>query len=98
MDAGIATGFTSSGLKASDFGKNIQTLLENGYDEAGLVRMMTLNTAAILGIDRNTGSLQKGKLADFSVRTAPLSDKDSKVLYGISAGHFTEFTQEGRRR
>jgi imidazolonepropionase-like amidohydrolase len=98
MDAGITTGFTSSGMKASDFGKQVQTLLENGYDEGRLVRMMSINTAAILGLDRNTGSLQKGKLADFSVRTAPLSDKESKVLYGISAGHFTEFIQEGRRR
>ncbi|TVQ08332.1 MAG: hypothetical protein EA364_15605 [Balneolaceae bacterium] len=98
MEAGVKTGFSSSGMKASDFGKHVQTLLENGYEEAALVRLMTINTAAILGIERNTGSLQRGKLADFSVRTAPLSDKNSKVLYGISAGKFTEFSQEGRRR
>lgn len=98
MDAGITTGFTSSGLKVSDFGKHLQTLLDNGYEETDLIRMMTLNTALILGIERNTGSIERGKLASFTVRNAPISEKNSRVLYGVTAGTFTEFTQESRRR
>ncbi|MFU8860202.1 MAG: amidohydrolase family protein [Cyclonatronaceae bacterium] len=98
MDAGVTTGFTSSGIKISDFSKHFQTLLENGYEETVLVRMMTLNTARILGIERNTGSIERGKLANFTVRNAPVSNKNSRVLYGISAGNFTEFSHDSRRR
>ena len=42
-------------------------LVENGYDEDEALSLITLNAAKVLGIDKNTGSLEIGKDADFIV-------------------------------
>ena len=42
-------------------------LIENGYDENEALALITLNAAKVLGTDKNTGSLEIGKDADFIV-------------------------------
>lgn len=47
--------------------RNYQLLLEAGFTPVQTIQIMTLNGARILGIDRDVGTVQAGKLADLVV-------------------------------
>jgi hypothetical protein len=97
-EAGVTVGFSSSGMPASDFNDNLMLLLENGYSETELLELFTINTARILGITLKTGSLEQGRIANFSVRTAPLADENSRVYMIVTTGKLTELPEERNGR
>lgn len=47
--------------------RNYELLLEAGFSPVEAIRIMTLNGATILGVDRELGSIAPGKLADLVV-------------------------------
>ena len=57
-----------------------------GLDRDAALRAITLSPAEILGIAAQTGSLQKGKLADVVVCDRPLFATDSRVLFVLQEG------------
>ena len=57
-----------------------------GVDEATALRAITLTPAEILGVSRDVGSLEAGKLADVVVFSAPIFSSDARVLRVLSAG------------
>ena len=58
----------------------------HGLDEATAIRSITLTPAEILGVAKETGSLERGKLGDLLVTDKPLLTSDAKVLHVLSAG------------
>lgn len=91
LDAGVQVGFASNGLKPADLKKNFEILLtDGGLTEIELLRILTVNTASILGMGTRTGSLGIGQMADLVVTTNPLSDKSMRVVYTVAAGELTE--------
>lgn len=58
----------------------------HGLDEATAIRSITLTPAEILGVAKETGSLERGKLGDLVVTDKPLLASDAKVLHVLSAG------------
>lgn len=50
------------------------------------LRALTIDAAELLGVARECGSLEAGKLADVVVTSAPLLSSESRVLRVISAG------------
>lgn len=60
---------TGSGGALPGFGdqRNYELLVEAGFTPTEAVRVMTLNGAKILGIERETGSIERGKRADLVV-------------------------------
>ena len=57
-----------------------------GLDPDTALRAITLTPAEILGVSREVGSLEPGKLADIAVFSAPIFASDSRVLLVLSAG------------
>jgi hypothetical protein len=100
IDAGLTVGFAGNGFDLKDFNEKIGYLTESGLTEAQITRMLTLNTASVLGIDRNVGSIQKGQIASFSIRTAPYTDKNSVIRHVSVGGVIREITNNtpGRTR
>lgn len=47
--------------------RNYELLIEAGFTPAQVVQIMTLNGAKVLGVDRELGSIEVGKLADLVV-------------------------------
>ena len=47
--------------------RNYELLLEAGFTPVEVVQIMTLNGAKVLGVDRDLGSIERGKLADLVV-------------------------------
>ena len=91
MEEGINPGFASDGLKLKELQKNMKTMQDNGLTEQQLLKILTINTAEILGIQNVTGELEEGNLASFSVFTKPFTEKKAKVKYSVSGGNLTEF-------
>lgn len=92
MDAGVTVGYASNGMKLGDLSGHVKTLLEEGgLDQNQLLRIMSQNTAEILGIGNRVGELEDGRIASFSVFTKPYTEEKTKVLYSVSSGMLTEF-------
>lgn len=60
---------TGNGGALPGFGdqRNLELLVEAGFTPVEALRIMTLNGAKVLGVDRDLGSVEAGKLADIVV-------------------------------
>jgi len=97
MDAGVKVGYASNGLKLDDFHKNLQTLSEEGYADGVLLKLLTVNTADILGSGKALGDIDGGKVAGFTAFTKPFTDKDTKAIYAVSEGTLYELTSPNQK-
>ena len=92
MDAGVSVGYASAGLELKDLSKKLEILLdEGGLSEADVVNLMSLNTAAILGLGNTLGSLSSGMNASFTVYDKAMTEEKAKALHSISNGTIYEF-------
>jgi imidazolonepropionase-like amidohydrolase len=68
---------TGNGGALPGFGdqRNLELLVEAGFDVPQAIRIMTLNGAIALGVDDELGSVEVGKIADLAVvRGNPAAD------------------------
>jgi imidazolonepropionase-like amidohydrolase len=79
--AGIRFSITSYGMEnMKDFWTNIRTAIDNGLSQKQALMAMTEVPAAMIGISDKTGTLEKGKLANFLITSDSLF-KPSNVIY-----------------
>jgi imidazolonepropionase-like amidohydrolase len=93
--AGIPFAFTTIGLNPADAMKNMRLMIENGLSENTALAALTSQPASMLGIQKFAGSLEKGKLANIVVMTAPIFDKQSQVKMVVADGYL--FTYETKQ-
>jgi imidazolonepropionase-like amidohydrolase len=69
--------------------RELELLREAGFHPLEVIRSATLNAAQALGMEKDLGSVEIGKLADIVIIDAnPL--KNLQVLYGTGAIHLTQ--------
>lgn len=79
--AGIPFSITANGLeKSSDFWSNIRKAIDYGLSEEDALNALTITPAEFLGVSDKLGSLEKGKLANFIITSAPLF-KSEAIIY-----------------
>lgn len=93
VDNGVNVGITIEGLKPADFRKKLALLLESGLTEQQINQLLTSNTASILGIGSNFGSLKSGYQATMVVFDGEMTTKDSKLVYVTEGSHLKEVKQ-----
>lgn len=76
---GVAFALVSGAGKAGDFLPGIRKAIENGLSPDDALHATTLAPARIFGVDRQLGSLERGKIANVVISDKPLFDKDAKV-------------------
>lgn len=76
---GVTFALVSGAGKSADFVPGIRKAIENGLSADDALRAITLAPARIFGVERQLGSLERGKIANVVVSDKPLFDKDSKV-------------------
>ncbi len=76
---GVAFALVSGPGKTGDFMPGIRKAIEKGLSADDALRATTMNPARIFGIDRQLGSLERGKIANVVVSDKPIFDKDAKV-------------------
>jgi imidazolonepropionase-like amidohydrolase len=79
--AGIRFSLTAYGLESmKDFWTNIRTAIENGLTEKQALLSLTEVPAAMIGISDQTGTLEKGKLANFLITSEPLFNSGNVIF------------------
>jgi len=79
--AGIRFALTAYGLESmKDFWTNIRTAVDNGLTEKQALLSLTEVPAAMIGISDQTGTLEKGKLANFLITSDNLF-KSGNVIF-----------------
>jgi imidazolonepropionase-like amidohydrolase len=94
--AGIPFAFTTIGVKPADIHKNLRVMIENGLSEQAALAALTTQPAAMLGIQKFAGTLEKGKMANMVITTAPLFDKDSEVKMLVADGHVYQYEAKAK--
>jgi imidazolonepropionase-like amidohydrolase len=77
--SGVAFALVSGAGKTGDFLPGIRKAIDNGLSADDALRATTLWPARIFGVDRQLGSLDRGKIANLVVSDKPLFEKDAKV-------------------
>jgi len=78
--AGIPVALSTKGCKSqSEFMDNLRKAVEAGFPKEAALRAMTIDAARIFGVDRQTGTLEVGKIANVTVMTGDFLDAKSKV-------------------
>ncbi len=76
---GVPFALVSGPAKTSEFISGIRKAIDNGLSSDDALRATTINPARILGIDRELGSIERGKIANIVVSDKGIFDKESKV-------------------
>ena len=83
VTVGTDSGFIFQ-LYGFSFVREMELLREAGFHPLEIIRSATLNGAEALGMDKDLGSVEVGKLADFVIlEENPL--ENLQVLYGVGA-------------
>ena len=77
--AGVQFALVSGSGSASDFLRGIRTAIANGLTADDALRAVTLSPARIFGVERQLGSLERGKIANVIVTDRPLFERRAKV-------------------
>jgi hypothetical protein len=91
VTAGSDSGYIYK-LYGFDYIRELELLLEAGFHPLEVIRAATLKGAEALGLDKEIGSVEPGKLADLVVVPENPLD-DLKVLYGTGAIRVTADNQ-----
>lgn len=76
---GVTFALVSGAGKTADFIPGIRKAVENGLSADDALRATTLAPARIFGVDRQLGSLERGKIANVVISDKPLFEKEAKV-------------------
>ncbi|HEV7237599.1 MAG TPA: amidohydrolase family protein [Thermoanaerobaculia bacterium] len=76
---GVAFALVSGAAKTSELLPGVRKAIENGLSAEDALRAMTLAPARIFGVDRQLGTLERGKIANVVVSDKPLFEKEAKV-------------------
>jgi imidazolonepropionase-like amidohydrolase len=77
--SGVLFALVSGAGKTADYVPGIRKAIDNGLSADDALRATTINPAKIIGIDRQLGSLERGKIANVVITDKPIFDKESKV-------------------
>lgn len=78
--SGVAFALVSGAGKSGDFLPGIRKAIENGLAPEEALRATTIAPARIFGVDRQLGTLERGKIANVVVSDKPLFEEDAKVV------------------
>lgn len=86
-NAGITFAITSSGLKnISDFNANLRKAFQYGLSEKDILAALTVNPASMLGINKEIGTLEAGKTANFFISSSHFLAEKSSILHNWVKG------------
>ena len=88
-NAGVTFALVSGSGKTGDFLPGIRKAIENGLTPEDALKATTLTPARIFGVDRQLGSLERGKIANVVVSDAPLFDAKARVTHVFIDGRET---------
>ncbi len=81
-EAGLTFSLRTRGFeKLGDFWKNLRLVIERGLPKEAALAALTASPATTLRASERLGAIRRGKLANLTVTTEPLFDKEAKVKW-----------------
>ncbi len=81
-NAGIKFALTAHGLKSpAEFINNLRKAFQHGLSEKDILAAITVNPASMLGLEKEIGSLETGKTANFFISTGHFLAGKSSILH-----------------
>ena len=96
--AGIPFSIGTLSGKTSDFNKNIRLMMDNGLTSDQALSALTTQPAKLLGIEKNCGTIDVGKMANILVSNKPLFEKDAAIKYMIVEGDLYEYEVKEKKK
>jgi len=93
---GIVFGLTSFGLSESSFVKNLQAAIKAGLSPEAALRALTIDPARILGLDRQLGTLEPGKIANLILTRGDLFEEKTRVVKVLVDGILFNYEEKGQ--
>ena len=85
-EAEVPFAFTTLGAKPGDVRKNLQRMIAAGLAPDDALAALTTAPARLLGLDRQLGTVEPGRLANLVVTDGDYFDEDTKVRYVFVEG------------
>ncbi|MGY6522646.1 MAG: amidohydrolase family protein [Mongoliitalea sp.] len=95
---GVPFAFTSTGIRPTDFNKNLDLMVKAGLSEKAALAALTTNAASILGISRFVGTVEKGKLANIMLTTGPLFSENTQIKHVIADGYVFNYEVKAAKK
>ncbi len=95
--SGVLFALVSGSGKSADFIPGIRKAIDNGLSADDALRAVTISPARVLGIDRQLGSLEKGKIANIVITDKPIFAKEAKVKRVFIDGREVKLPSEEER-
>ncbi|MBV8517698.1 MAG: amidohydrolase family protein [Acidobacteria bacterium] len=95
--SGAAFALVSGSGKAGDFLPGIRKAIENGLSADDALRATTIAPARIFGVDRQLGTLERGKIANVIVSDRPLFDKNAKLTHVFVDGRELRLPKDDKK-
>lgn len=89
--AGVKFGFSTFGAAAGKLRENVRTAIEYGLSEDAALAALTTEPARMLGLERNVGTVEQGKIANLVVTKGSWFAKESPVRYVFVDGQKYEY-------
>lgn len=81
-EAGVRIAFTTRGTRnPAEFMTQLRKVIAAGLPREAALQALTRDAAALLGVDREVGTIAPGKTANLAVLTAPFADPSAKARW-----------------
>lgn len=92
----ISFALTSFGLSESSFARNLQAAIKAGLEPQAALRSLTVEPARILGLDRQLGTLEPGKIANLILTRGDLFGEKTRVVRVLVDGILFNYEEKGQ--
>lgn len=92
----ITFALTSFGLSESSFIRNLQAAIKAGLEPQSALRALTVEPARILGLDRQLGTLEPGKIANLILTRGDLFGEKTRVVRVLVDGILFNYEEKGQ--
>lgn len=90
-------GFATAGTKGSRLRENLIEAVKHGLPEDAALAALTTDAAAMMGLDRALGSVERGKIANLVVTGGSYFNDTSKVRMTIIDGVVYDYSEDGKK-
>ena len=95
---GIPFSFGTMSVKPADFHKNLELMIEQGLSHDQALSALTVQPSRLLGIEKYSGTIEAGKMANVIVSNKPIFEKEASIRYMIVEGNLYEYEVKEKKK
>jgi hypothetical protein len=73
-------------------------MIEAGLSESAAMAALTTNAANMIGMNRITGTVEQGKLANLVITTGPIFSEDSQIKHVVADGSIFDYEIKSKKK